>query len=280
MKYSAVADSLWPGYTDINLAILEDPGSTTNPDPRPENHSNLAVYPESQGQIAKILTDIAPPFSAPLNPLNQQAAIPDSRMLLVSGRGPIDLLLVNSNGQRLGYDPTTGQIVNEIPTGVYAHLPGAPADITVFDPFPGPYGVSVLGTTTGEYTIVGQYADADGSVSVLYQTGSIQAGQVQPVAFVVPTASTDVATPPDVVAGSDLQTVAGTPVTFSVRFKDINPNDTHTILWNFGDGGVAANTLTPTHTYTLPGIYTVTLTVLDSAGFSITDTLQVTVTPP
>jgi len=53
--------------------------------------------------------------------------------------------------------------------------------------------------------------------------------------------------------------------------------DTHTIAWHFGDGITATGALTPTHAYTQPGVYTVTLTVVDNAGGVGSDTLVVTI---
>jgi PKD repeat protein len=46
--------------------------------------------------------------------------------------------------------------------------------------------------------------------------------------------------------------------------------------WDFGDGGTGSG-VNPTHTYTEPGTYVVTLTVTDEAGNSDTDTMVVTV---
>src|SRR5262245_30825397 len=47
--------------------------------------------------------------------------------------------------------------------------------------------------------------------------------------------------------------------------------------WDFGDGGTADGTLTPSHTYADNGSYTVTLTVTDGANQTATDTATVTV---
>jgi hypothetical protein len=53
--------------------------------------------------------------------------------------------------------------------------------------------------------------------------------------------------------------------------------DTFTILWDFGDGVTETDTLTPTHVYTSPGIYTVSLTVSDDDGGMGQDSLVVQV---
>lgn len=93
----------------------------------------------------------------------------------------------------------------------------------------------------------------------------------------MPNATSDVPTPPDVGAGLNLESRAGSPVVFNGRVKDINPSDTHTVRWDFGDGDFAIGTLTPRHSYLLPGRYIVTLSVTDSTGFTTRDSIQVTV---
>ena len=81
---------------------------------------------------------------------------------------------------------------------------------------------------------------------------------------------------PKAEAGPDRTTNEGLPVTLSGSFTDSDA-DTHTILWDFGDGSIASGTLTPAHTYADNGVYTVTLTVRDSAGEESTDTATVNV---
>jgi uncharacterized repeat protein (TIGR01451 family) len=83
--------------------------------------------------------------------------------------------------------------------------------------------------------------------------------------------------PPTVNAGPDQFAIDGTPIHFSGLFTDTGTLDTHTIAWNFGDGTSAAGVLTPTHTYAVGGIYTVTLTVTDDDAGVGKDTLLVTI---
>lgn len=51
----------------------------------------------------------------------------------------------------------------------------------------------------------------------------------------------------------------------------------YTWEWDFGDGGSAA-TQNPTHIYTTPGVFDVTLTVTDSTSDSVSDTTTATIT--
>ena len=66
---------------------------------------------------------------------------------------------------------------------------------------------------------------------------------------------------PSVIAGPDQVLIGGDPVNFSGRFFDPGTLDTHTIEWNFGDGGTGSGSLDISHVYTVSGVYTVTLTV-------------------
>ncbi|MBN1814992.1 MAG: PKD domain-containing protein [Anaerolineae bacterium] len=85
--------------------------------------------------------------------------------------------------------------------------------------------------------------------------------------------------PPDVDAGPDQVITKGEAVQFSGVFTDVGPLDTHTILWDLGDGGTITGTLTPEHTYAEDGVYTATLTVTDDDGGVGSDAVRIVVLP-
>lgn len=85
---------------------------------------------------------------------------------------------------------------------------------------------------------------------------------------------------PTVEAGPDQTADVGQAVSFAGSFTDPGTADTHTIEWDFGDGATTSGTLTPTHTYSAAGVYTVVLTVTDDDGGVGQDTLAVTVNAP
>jgi hypothetical protein len=101
------------------------------------------------------------------------------------------------------------------------------------------------------------------------------------------TSASSTITVTDVAPTSTLAAVAtslqNAPVTFAGTFADAGTADTHTIVWNYGDGtsqtfaATAANALTPSHAYATAGTYTATMTVTDSGGLSSTSTQQVSV---
>jgi len=83
---------------------------------------------------------------------------------------------------------------------------------------------------------------------------------------------------PIINAGADALANMDEPFYFSGAATDPGgANDPLTITWDFGDGAAADGTLTPFHTYTESGLYTVQLTVADDDGGVTTDTLQMTV---
>jgi hypothetical protein len=79
---------------------------------------------------------------------------------------------------------------------------------------------------------------------------------------------------PVVDAGPDVEIEPGASVLFGGSFTDPG-DDTHEIVWDFGDGAKETGTLTPSHVFTSPGVYEVILTVTDSHGASGSDRLQV-----
>jgi len=82
--------------------------------------------------------------------------------------------------------------------------------------------------------------------------------------------------PPLVTAGEDQTGKRGEPLRFAGAFTDPGAADTHTYLWDFGDGATA-DTLAPVHRYRDAGTYQVTLVVRDDDGGEGSDSLAVTI---
>jgi hypothetical protein len=74
----------------------------------------------------------------------------------------------------------------------------------------------------------------------------------------------------------------GNSITANATFADPGLRETHTTVWNWGDGTSAGTVhensgsgfVVNTHTYTTPGVYTIQLTVTDNDGASVTSSFQ------
>ncbi len=113
------------------------------------------------------------------------------------------------------------------------------------------------GTLSDEYTIIMTIIDDDLGTN----TGStiITVYNVDPI----------------VDAGQDQTIIQGDTATFIGIFTDLGTADTHTLLWDFGDGSPPSDT--GSHLYIAYGWYTVTLTVIDDDGGVGSDTLIIEV---
>jgi PKD repeat protein len=95
--------------------------------------------------------------------------------------------------------------------------------------------------------------------------------------------------PPDIlsITGPADPVAAGTAIGMIGIFLDPDTGDTHIATWDWGDGISSAVTVNQgsdsvidSHTYDMPGIYTITLTVTDSMGESDTETYSLYVNLP
>jgi len=69
----------------------------------------------------------------------------------------------------------------------------------------------------------------------------------------------------------------GDTVEFAATVLDPGSGDTHTVVWDFGDGTSSTGSIVQPHTYLEDGSYEVTLTVTDDGGATDTATMTITV---
>lgn len=124
-------------------------------------------------------------------------------------------------------------------------------------------------STPGTYTVSLNVSNADG-YNISTKPDLIT---VNPT---VPPIITAIMVPVDPVPVNEEISISGT-------FTDPDTVDTHTAVWDWGDSTTSdgivteaggSGTFNGTHTYTTPGIYSITLTVTDSSGASDTETAE------
>ena len=77
---------------------------------------------------------------------------------------PVDILTIDPQDRRIGYDSETGTAVNEIPEATYSGLGSQPQIITIPSPIPGGYSIYSFGTGTGNYTIIIESIATNGTI--------------------------------------------------------------------------------------------------------------------
>lgn len=200
-----------------------------------------------------------------------------------------EMMLTDSQGRRLGYDPFSREDINEFFVeernfSFYTRYDGVEGNysnsinLAPLQAWGTVITFTITGLEPGNYELVGVINDGylDRFPMFIF-SDTIQAGEIQTKTIYIPPSVLQFAdTPPRVQAGPDLTIAVGEPITFTGSFTDTNVGDTHQISWDFGDGSTAQDTLTPSHTYMTSGIYTVTLKVAEGFVY-VRDTLQVTV---
>jgi len=115
--------------------------------------------------------------------------------------------------------------------------------------------------------------DFTGSVSFTYRVGDSGGMSVTAVVTVSVIPSSNNAPQVGPIAAPLDPVAANSVVTVRALFSDTDPGDTHTAVWEWGDGTTSSGTITgqsveDAHTYPTPGVYTIRLTVTDSQGAS------------
>lgn len=270
---------------------LQDTGKTAE-------HGALVSYGITHEHIAECLVGIVPSFlledsesgspiarssrvgilAAPAK-ITSPAAVIFKSALVISARGPVELTLTDAQGRRLGYDPNVAAPWAEIPDALYTDdIDLGFKYLFIWSPIVGDYALTITGSSIGDYVVLSNYYDSSALINLFIIDGQAASGSSQTAIVTVPSRAIDVPQPPEVLAGPDLVANEGEAAIFSGTFTDINSGDTHQYRWDFGDGTLPAEgTLTPIHTYADNGEYVVTLTVTDSTGFEVDDTLTVNV---
>ena len=234
------------------------PAFTANVTVQPvDNHGAVGVSSPNTAFPVVVTSFPTPSFTVP--------ASASTLTLPVGSQVTVNFVLAvsNPNGAPGVFLPASG--VKVYPLGI--GTPGTTASVTANGD--GTYNASYsylagAGPGTATFIPVAQATDASGIVGPVVPG---QAVTVVTVAAINPPVVTMTATPA-IVAGANT-TYQGVPIQFAATASDPN-GDILYYSWNFGDGSTVSQTtsaaaLSQTHSYTNPGIYTVT--------FSATNTL-------
>jgi len=209
---------------------------------------------------------------------------------------PIKLRLTDPRGRRTGYDPATGENLQENRTAYYSEftswadplgvLPEADPFryIAARDPEAGTYGLEVFGIGDGPFTLTLGTVNGDQQQDVTTLIGNITNGETKryEITYSGPGAITAAAVPafgPHAKAGNDTSAFIGNVLSFDGRGSYQISGTITAYSWNFGDG-TSASGPQQTHAYLGPGSYTATLTVTNAAGLTATDDRTIVVIDP
>lgn len=124
-------------------------------------------------------------------------------IVYITVHSPVEVLVTDAAGRRIGADPVTGAAVNDFGADGFDSGPGEPRVFAINDPAPGAFAVSSIGTGTGPFRIDVASADlATASSSRITTTGTAAPGVVGHHDFTLASAGalafTRPATPPTV----------------------------------------------------------------------------------
>jgi PKD repeat protein len=218
---------------------------------------------------------------------------PNRHIFVNDDPAPIELLSINPDGYRTGYDPESGLSLREdtqtsyITLGPWAdplgELPpdGVGKFIGVRNPIDGTYRFVVTGTGDGEFSLdFTTVVDAHETVVETVER-SISAGQTlkYELRYEGDSATSFSAVSnftPEARAGNDMPGLVGIPLAFDGR-RSFDPDGSIVSYeWDFGDGSTGMGSQLA-HTYSEAGMYTVTLTVTDDGGATAQDTATVAI---
>jgi hypothetical protein len=102
--------------------------------------------------VPSFLTGLTLPFHTAYSP---PWVIPDElfELFTVMGGCPIDVMITDPLGRRLGYDPNSGNVWREIPNSVLAEPGVAPPILMIANPVPGTYSLTASGYGDGPYSL-------------------------------------------------------------------------------------------------------------------------------
>ncbi|MCG8347501.1 MAG: hypothetical protein MI924_06940, partial [Chloroflexales bacterium] len=155
----------------------------------PARHKEIVYQLQTQSEfVPQFLGVISPtlalPFTTGYTVPPWRALGNIGRLVSITSDCPINLLITDPQGRRLGYDPASGQVLNEIPNALYTLPHVEPQIIVIADPLEGAYQVTAAGYDAGAYGIqVVDVAEDTGVTHLDFFAGMTATGQVDTFAY-------------------------------------------------------------------------------------------------
>ena len=193
-----------------------------------------------------------------------------------------EVLVVDPQGRRTGFDTNTGLVLEEIPQSVHfvdtienSDLTGAPGtdsahQVEIYLPLTGVYQVYLIGTNSGGYQLALRGYSQNGTREVPLTLQGTRAADAT-VAYQVNLTSTAVT-----LVGVNQYSWSATPtsglppltVQFTSPNADSSGNPVTNWNWNFGDGS-SSSAQNPSHAYVSLGVFNPSLTVINNTGAAV-----------
>jgi len=95
----------------------------------------------------------------------------------VAVHSPVNILVTDPEGRRIGYDSETKMIVNEIPEATYSGPGSEPQIVDIPNPLNGNYRILLTAIDTGDYNVAVFLSSPEGIVSQTY-SGDVKQGDI------------------------------------------------------------------------------------------------------
>lgn len=107
-----------------------------------------------------------------------------TRRFGVLAGSPLMLYIIDPEGRHIGIDPSTGELVNEIPDATYTMIDDRFQSVTIPNPLDGDYVIVLLGTGVGDFSIMTALS-ALLNISERTYSGTMVTGQVLSVSVTI-----------------------------------------------------------------------------------------------
>ncbi|NJO83978.1 MAG: VCBS repeat-containing protein [Blastochloris sp.] len=130
-----------------NEQVVTGPGS---------GHKEIMYHPDVQTRwVPHFLGAVTSNDNLPFQTFYQAplATTNIMNLLTIQSDCPINMLITDPQGRRLGFDPATGELINEIPHAVYTSMSVEPQVLLIANPLSGTYQIDATGYDDGIYGI-------------------------------------------------------------------------------------------------------------------------------